>query len=118
MANEIFRTNDFAIEVISKGATFDEIKTSDGEEKYLISTVVFRLNHVGLNDWHFSAFRRDLEWDFGGDREAYEAHCIRQREKREAFEKKVADLIGFTPGKLTITQNMSEIFTAVEISRI
>ena len=85
MTNEIFRTNDFAIEVISKGATFDESQTCDGEVMYLISTVVFRLNHVGLNEWHFSAIRRDLEWDFDGDREAYEAYCIQQREKREAF---------------------------------
>ena len=118
MANKIFRTDEFAIEVISTGATIDEIQDYKGTARYLIRTAVIRLNHVALNDWNFSDTRRDLMWYFGGDKKAYEVYCAEQEKKREEVERKIADLLDFPPDSTVITKNMSEIFTVVKISEI
>lgn len=118
MANKIFRTDEFAIEVISTGATIDEIQDYKGTARYLIRTAVIRLNHVALDAWNWSGIRRDLNWDYDGDKEAYDAYCAEQEEKRKAVEKKIADLLDFPPDSTVITKNMSEIFTVVKISEI
>ena len=114
MANEIFRKDEFAISVITKGGFFDNDPGFNGKQ-YKVDTYVIRLNHIALNEWIMSEANN---WpECYETREEYDAYLAEKKAQREALERKIAAAVGIVPGLggVTITKNVSEIFTVVHI---
>lgn len=106
--NSIYKTDDFSIEVVSRGAYLDN-DPGYGGKIYAIETATIRLNHVALNQWIMSATT--------DDRDCYETeheweHYRKSREaERDAFNRQVAEALGFPNCKgVTIAQIISEVF--------
>ena len=113
MTNEIFREDRLAIELIASGSTLDNDPGYQGKV-YRILTWTFRMNHVGLNRWIFSDTL--TVWpECYETREEFEAVKARKEHRREELEAEIRDLLGIMGDGVTITQNISEIFTAVQI---
>ena len=115
--NQIFRTGDFALEVVCKGSFLDS-DPSYGGDVFLIDTIVVRLNHVALNAW--------LGASIVNEPECYETHqeWIEHSEKKARMLRevryKIAALLDIdrSAGSLSITQGVSEIFTVVHIRKV
>lgn len=119
MTNEIFREDRLAVELIAAGSTLDNDPGYQGKI-YEIRAWTFRMNHVGLNRWIFSDEVFWLE-EYFHDEEAraeYEARKADHEQKREELEAEVRALLGIQGGGVTIKQNVSEIFTAVQIVEV
>ena len=109
-------TNEFVFEIMTKGSTIDDT-TGDGKS-YILDVTVIRLNHIALNEWimcHTSNSRDCYEDGITGDIEWN--NCIREHEKRlYDLEMEIKQDLGIDEEKgVTITQNVSEIFTVVNI---
>ena len=116
MTNDIFRTNEMAVEVIATGSTLDSDPGFKGKI-YEIRTWTFRLNHIGLNRWiHTDTL---TVWpECYETREEYEAIKAEKERQREELEADIRVLLGITGDGVTITKNLSEIYTAVQICEI
>lgn len=115
MTNEIFREQDLAIEVITSGSTLDNDPGYRGKT-YRISTWTFRINHVGLNEWISSEPIYWNPWDYETREEFEEEHKARE-EARETLMNQIREQLDGKEGTqgFTVTQNVSEVFTAVLI---
>lgn len=94
----------FGFEIVTKGSFKDE--------GYIISTIVIRLSCTAMDEWLNSVILNDhLCYDTKMEWEAYKA---RKEADRSAWERKILDILKFpaTEG-YSITQSVSEIFTAV-----
>lgn len=114
MANEIMNENRLALEVFATGRTIDDDPGFNGKT-YEILTWNFRMNPVGLNDWLWS--NRDLIFrDAYDTREEYDAAVKKAEDTRQKLTDEIREILGVeeTVG-FTVTQNISEIFTAVLI---
>ena len=120
MTNEIFREDRLAVELIAAGSTLDNDPGYQGKI-YEIRTWTFRMNHVGLNRWIFSGEVDWLEKYFHDEdaRAEYEARKTDHEQKREELEEELRELLGIPEGGgITFKQNVSEIFTAVQIVEV
>lgn len=108
--NEIFRTADFAVEVIATGGFDDEVEPG---KTYRIETKTLRLNHIALNEYIMAqvcndrtTYENDQEWrDYLADKE----------KKRENFIRRVASAVGFPDDGVSVAQVVSEVFTVAHI---
>ena len=108
--NEIFKTNDFAVEVIATGGFDDEVEPG---KTYRVDTKTLRLNHIALNEYIMAqvmndrtTYETDKEWrDYLADKE----------KKRENFIHRVASAAGFPDDGVSVAQVVSEIFTVAHI---
>lgn len=113
MKNNIYSTDELAIEMIATGSTIDDDPGYQGKV-YRILTWTFRLNPTGLNRWIFSDTL--TVWpECYETREEFEAVKARKERQREELEAEIRDQLGIQGDGVTITQNISEIFTAVQI---
>lgn len=112
--NKIY--SNFTIEVITMGAFLDD--DPGFKTRFLVETTVFRANHIALNEYLFSTVlncRETYETE-----EAWQAYIDIKKQKRAAWEKKIAEILDIDTElcSLSITQSLSEIFTAVAIRSI
>lgn len=115
MANEIFKVNEPAIEIVAKGSTIDK----DADIVWQINTWVIRLNHILQNEYCFSDPVDTKNWEWGYEsQEAAEAANEEHGKRREAVESKIKELLGITEGSYTLKRSLSEIFTVVNIKEI
>ena len=114
--NSIYKTNEFAIEVISRGSFLDD-DPGFGGNVYAVETATVRLNHIALNQWLLSqtynpqeCYETEKEW---------EAHRRESDKRREDCERKIIAALGWGPTRkgITITQVISEVFAAVYIHK-
>lgn len=124
MANEIFNTDRFAIEIISSGEFLDNDPGFRGKT-YTVQTYTIRLNHVALAAWRAATATDDREdddtwaaWHPGEDRQTYRAAV----EKRRAdFDAQIADALQITgraTGSFSVVCVLSEIFAVVYIPAV
>lgn len=122
MTNKSFEGNEFAIQVISKGAFVDN-GTGNGSS-YLVEATTIRLNHIALNAWILSECfnTRDCYEDGEEGLAQWKAHKAEYEERREAWKAQILEAleIEIDPDKegVSITQSQSEVFTAVRIREI
>lgn len=121
MANEIFSTDRFAIEIISAESFIDDDPGFRGKS-YTVQTYIIRLNHAALNEWLAATSTDDSEddetwdaWHPGEDRQSYRAAV----EKRKAdFDAQLASALQITradTGSFSVVRVLSEIFAVVYI---
>ena len=121
MANDIFRMDRFAIEIVSAGGFLDDDPGFMGKT-YNVQTYTIRLNHVALDAWRAATATDDHEdnetWEAshpGEDRQTYRAAV----EKRKAeFDSQIAaalQITGAATGSFSVAQILSEIFAVVYI---
>ena len=121
MANEIFKMDRFAIEIVSAGGFLDDDPGFRGKT-YSVQTYTIRLNHVALDAWRAATATDDREddetwaaWHPGEDRQTYRAAV----EKRKAeFDSQIAaalQITGASTGSFSVVQVLSEIFAVVYI---
>lgn len=121
MANEIFQTGRFAIEIVSAGGFLDD-DPGFGGKTYNVQTYTIRLNHVALAEWRLATATDDHEdgetwqaWHPGENRQDYRAAL---KKRRAEFDAKVADALqitGAADGSFSVVQVLSEIFAVVYI---
>ena len=116
MAKEIFRTNEPAIEIVTSGSFIDE----DARNRWKVNTFVIRLNHILSNEYLFSNPVDTEKWEWGGyeSKEEAEEENNNRAKRRESVESKVKELLGIKEGSYSLTRNLSEIFTVVNITKI
>lgn len=118
MTMKRFEGNEFAIQVISKGAFIDN-GTVNGSA-YLVEATTIRLNHIALNAWILSetmncreCYETDEEW---------EAHKAEYVERRKTWITNILEALKLevdsNEESVSITQSQSEVFTVVHISKI
>ena len=85
MTNKKFEGNDFAIQVIAKGAFVDNGTYVDSS--YLAEATTIRLNHIALNAWILSECfnTRDCYEDGEKGDAEWEAHKAEYEERRKAW---------------------------------
>ena len=112
MANEIYREEEAAVEIITHGSTIDDDPGFKGKV-FTIETWTVRLNHVALNECVLSSPNFIDRFCYESEEE-YQQKKAEQECKRENVEKKIGQLLGID-GDYTVSQNISEIFTVVQI---
>lgn len=117
-SNVNFEGNDFALQIIAKGAFVDN--GSGGGKSFLIETTVIRLNWVALNEWLLSTtFNSRSCYETA---EEWEAHKMQYEEKHAAVKKKIVDavegIIDENKESVNVSQSQSEVFTLVHIKNI
>lgn len=111
--NEIFRTADFAVEVIATGGFDDEVEPG---KTYRIETKTLRLNHIALNEYIMAQVISDrISFDTDQEWREYLEYKAKEREK---FILSVASAVGFPDDGVSVAQVVSEIFTVAHIYRI
>lgn len=120
MKSKVFEGNEFALQVVCKGAYVDNGTFPDSS--YLVETITIRLNHIAQNAWILSNMRntRDCYEDGAKGDAQWEAHKAEYKARRETWrEKIICDLeIDQNAGSVSITQSQSEVFTVVHIRKI
>lgn len=117
-----FEGNEFALQVIAKGAFVDNGTYVDSS--YLVEATTIRLNHVALNAWILSKClnTRDCYEDGAKGDAEWEAHKAEYEERRKVWKAQVLEALGLEvdPDKegVCITQSQSEVFTVVHIRKI
>lgn len=113
--NSIYKTNEFAIEVISRGSFLDD--DPGYEDIYAVETATIRLNHIALNQWLLSQMYNPQEC-YETEKE-WEAHRREIDERRDNCERKIIAALGWGPDRkgITITRIISEVFTVVYIHK-
>lgn len=117
-----FEGNEFALQVISKGAFVDNGTWVDSS--YLVEATTIRLNHIALNAWILSEClnTRDCYEDGEKGDIEWEAHKAEYEERRKAWKAQIFEALGLEvdPDKesVCITQSQSEVFTVVRIKKI
>ena len=114
--NEIFRKESFEIEVMARGQVLDNDPGNNGAV-FAIETATMRINHIAMNEY-ISASMWNTR-DCYDSEEEWAEYKQKKEEKKEDFKRKIAEKLGYD-GKeeLTVTQNVSEIFTAVRITKV
>lgn len=114
--NEIFRKNEFAVQVIARGAFLDN-DPGYGGKVYQVETATIRLNHIALNEWLCNQANRCRE-DFDTDKE-WAAYMDRQRNITNELNRKIAAAAGFPPipdnANVNVQQVISEVFAVAYI---
>lgn len=114
--NEIFRKNEFAVQVIARGAFLDN-DPGYGGKVYQVETATIRLNHIALNEWLCNQANRCRE-DFDTDKE-WAAYMDRQRNITNELNRKIAAAAGFPPipdnADVNVQQVISEVFAVAYI---
>lgn len=114
--NEIFRKNEFAVQVIARGAFLDN-DPGYGGKVYQVETATIRLNHIALNEWLCNQANRCRE-DFDTDKE-WAAYMDRQRNITNELDRKIAAAAGFPPipdnANVNVQQVISEVFAVAYI---
>lgn len=112
--NEIFRTNEFAIQIISRGSFLDNDPGFRGKV-YQVETVTIRLNQIALDEY-FNGQVYNCRDDYETKQE-YQDYLTEREARRTAFKGKIAAAVGYDPaaGSVAISQAVSEIFTVVHI---
>lgn len=114
--NEIFRNESFAIEVIARGQVLDNDQGYNGAI-FAIETATIRINHAAMNEYT-SANMWNTRECYDSEEEWIE-YKQKKEEKKEDFKRKIAEKLGYDEKEeLTVTQNISEIFTAVRITKV
>ena len=116
MAITRFEGNEFAIQVIAKGAFVDE-GTGNGKS-YIVEATTIRMNHVALEAWIMSQTMNHREcYETQGE---WEAHQAKYAERRKVVTAQIAEAleIDSTKGGFSITQSQSEVFTVVHICEV
>ena len=117
MNNEIFTKDEFAIQTVASGTFYDDDGGFNGKT-YAVATYVVRLNHIAQNEWIFSS-PLPGPWDeWYGTEAEYLAEVEARKKRRSAFEHKVREALGIVVGSCSITQNVSEIFTVVNMRQL
>lgn len=120
MANEIFKMDRFAVEIISAENFVDDDPGFMGKS-YTVQTYVIRLNHVARNAWLAATSTDDSEddetwamWHPGVDRQSYRAEVER---RRADFDAQIATALQIKAdtGSLSVVCVLSEIFAVVYI---
>lgn len=114
--NEIFRKDEFAVQVIARGAFLDN-DPGYGGKVYRVETATIRLNHIALNEWLCNQANRCRE-DFDTDKE-WAAYMDRQRNITNELNRKIAAAAGFPPipdnANVNVQQVISEVFAVAYI---
>ena len=115
---------EFAVQIIAKGSVLDTLTAPRNGQimdvSYLIETFAVRLNHTALNAWVDSEPRNyDPDWD-GVTQEEGERLNKERAERREAFERRIQEDIGFDGARsgFTVKQTVSEFFAVVTMREI
>ena len=115
---------EFAFQIIAKGSVVDTLTAPRNGQimdvSYLIETFTIRLNHTALRAWVDSEPRNyDPDWD-GVSHEEAERLNKERAERREAFERRIQEDIGFDGAQrgFTVKQIVSEFFAVVTMRRI
>ena len=121
MANEIFNTDRFAVEVISAGEFLDPVS----EKTYKVQTYTIRLNHVALAAWRAATATDDREddetfaaWHPGEDRQAYRAAVEKRKTEFDAQIAGALHITETTDSSFSIACVVSEIFAVAYIHRL
>lgn len=119
MTNTNFEGDEFAFQVITKGAFVDN---SVGDGSFLVEVTTIRLNPAAMNAWILSDMmdvRECFEDGPAGDAQ-WEAHKVEYAERRRAWTAQVVETLGIDPnaGSVSITQAQTEVFTVVFIREI
>lgn len=121
MANEIFKTDRFAIEIISCGEFLDDDPGFMGKT-YTVQTYTIRLNHVALDAWQAATTTDDREddetwaaWHPGEDRQTYQAAVEKRKAEFDAQIAAALQITGAATGSFSVVRVLSEIFAVVYI---
>lgn len=121
--NNIFKTDRFAIEIISSGEFLDD-DPGFGGKLYTVQTYTIRLNHVALAAWQAATATDDHEddetwaaWHPGEDRQTYRAAVEKRKAEFDAQIASALQITGATTGSFSVVRVLSEIFAVVYISR-
>ncbi len=107
-----FDSNDFALEVITKGSFVDKV---DGKS-YIVEATTVRLNHVAMNAWIMSSDLNSRS-TYNTDGE-YRAYKDKIQTKRHTWEENVLFALDMTrtdSQSVHIAQALAEVFTVVRI---
>lgn len=114
--NEIFHKNEFAVQVVARGAFLDN-DPGYGGKVYQMETATIRLNHIALNEWLCNQANR-YRGDFDTDKE-WAAYMDRQRNITRELNRKIAAAAGFPPipdnADVNVQQVISEVFAVAYI---
>ncbi len=106
----------FEVQTISTGSFRDVV----AGKSYIVEATTLRLNHVALNAWILSECHntRDCYEDGEAGDAEWQAHRAERERRRETWRAQVLEVLGIDPAEegITITQALSEVFTAVHIS--
>ena len=121
MANEIFKTDRFAIEIVSACGFLDDDPGFRGKT-YSVQTYTVRLNHVALDAWRAATATDDREddetwtaWHPGEDRQTYRAAVEKRKAEFDANIAAALQITGADTGSFSVVQVLSEIFAVVYI---
>lgn len=101
------------LQLITKGEFLDRVKSSDGEIKYRCTATAIRLTPETLNEWLFSK-TNDYKALFESAEE-YEKYLADKEKARDDLYKSIIKALNIEDKGVTITQNVSEIFTVTQI---
>ena len=113
--NEIYRKNEFAVQVVAKGSFLDS-DPGYGGKVYEVETATIRLNHVAMNEWIFTQVTNDREC-YDTDEE-WKQYLDEKKKRAEEFDRKIADALGFdtSVASVRVSQVVSEVFGVAYIS--
>lgn len=114
--NNIFETNEFALQVISSGWFLDNDESFNGK-MFAVETATVRLNHVALDEYIMKASLLNCRECYDTDEE-WAKYSETKKRNLEQFNAKVAKATGFETDGLTITQVQSEVFALCRIFEI
>jgi len=114
--NEIFRKDEFAVQVVARGAFLDN-DPGYGGKVYQVETATIRLNHIALGEWQDSRINREPD-DFDTDEE-WGKYLDGQLKIIRDMNRKIAVAAGFSPlpdkADVHVTQVISEVFAVAYI---
>ena len=110
----IYRVNDFAVQIIASGS-FEDADPGFNGKTYIVETVTVRLNHIAMNEWIFAQAYNDRQCYDSEDE--YKEYLDEQEKRKAVFIQKIAKELGYeTDGiHVNVTQIVSEIFGVVYI---
>lgn len=121
MANEIFKTDRFAIEIVSSGGFIDDDPGFRGNP-YSVQTYTIRLNHVALAAFRAATATDDHEddetwaaWHPGEDRKTYRIAVEKRKAEFDAQIANALQITGAATGSFSVVRVLSEIFSVVYI---
>lgn len=114
--NEIFRKDEFAVQVVTRGAFLDN-DPGYGGKVYQVETATIRLNHIALGEWQDSRINREPD-DFDTDEE-WGKYLDGQLKIIRNMDRKIAAAAGFPPipdnADPIVKQVLGEVFAVAYI---
>lgn len=101
------------LQELSRGGFIDQVKTPHGIKAYNVVVFTVRLTPQALSDFMKSEITE--ESDFFNSAEEYEEYKTSKEEARADICKDIAEALGIKYKGITVTQNVSEIFTVTQI---